>query len=177
MIERWVECYEYPDYEVSDQGRVRCKVDRRQKKAGDLLAVWSKPDWYASTMLWRDGKEKNISVHRLVIQSFNGPIPEGLVVNHKNGIKNDNRLDNLEVVTNQYNVWHGVHVLKTSSPKWPVHKGEAQHKAVLTEQDVRDIRTRYAAGGTSYRKLADKYGVDPTTIAAVVKRTSWKHVK
>jgi hypothetical protein len=45
-------------------------------------------------------------VHRLVWEYFNGPIPKGLTVNHINGIKTDNRLENLEVVTQAENNLH-----------------------------------------------------------------------
>ncbi len=46
--------------------------------------------------------------HRLVWQHFHGDIPEGLCINHKNGIKSDNRPDNLEVVSHSENVQHAI---------------------------------------------------------------------
>src|SRR5690606_19047810 len=54
-----------------------------------------------------DGKYHQIPVHRLVALAFHGDYPH-LVVNHKNGIKTDNRPDNLEYVTHQENVVHAI---------------------------------------------------------------------
>lgn len=49
-------------------------------------------------------ENKAILTHRLVWEVFNGKIPENMLINHKNGIKNDNRLENLELVTHQENM-------------------------------------------------------------------------
>lgn len=51
-------------------------------------------------------KPKKLSIHRLIAECFIGKIPNGLVVNHKNGIKTYNRIENLEYVTISYNVLH-----------------------------------------------------------------------
>lgn len=53
-----------------------------------------------------DGKTQFKSVHSLVIESFEGKIPSGFQINHKNGIKTDNKLDNLEIVTASDNIKH-----------------------------------------------------------------------
>lgn len=55
-------------------------------------------------------------------------------------------------------------------------RGTDHHGAVLTEDDVRSIRTRHASGSASYRSLAAEYGVSIPTIAAVVHRRTWSHV-
>lgn len=54
--------------------------------------------------------------------------------------------------------------------------GERNSKAKLTDDLVRQIRARYAAGGTSYRKLAAEFGFGQTTIKDVVRRNRWSHV-
>lgn len=55
-------------------------------------------------MIWVNGK--CIGEHRVIAEKAYGPIPKGYVVNHKNGIKNDNRPDNLEVVTRSQDRLH-----------------------------------------------------------------------
>lgn len=54
--------------------------------------------------LWKNGKMKHFSVHRLVVIAFRGDIPSGMTVDHVNGIKTDNRLENLQLLTNADNV-------------------------------------------------------------------------
>lgn len=55
--------------------------------------------------------KKSVFVHRLVATAFISDIPEGMVINHKNGIKTDNRVENLEIVTPRENVIHAIEVL------------------------------------------------------------------
>lgn len=50
-------------------------------------------------------------VHRLVVSAFIGAIPKDMEVNHKNGVKDDNRVENLEIVTPKENVRHSIEVL------------------------------------------------------------------
>lgn len=49
-------------------------------------------------------------------------------------------------------------------------------KKKLTAHDVREIRTRYSAGGVSQHRLGVEYGVHQTTILAVLRRKTWEHV-
>jgi hypothetical protein len=55
-------------------------------------------------------------------------------------------------------------------------RGEHASKSKLTEAQVREIRTRYASGGTGYRTLADEYGVTFAAIRFIVKGKTWTHV-
>lgn len=55
-------------------------------------------------------------------------------------------------------------------------RGEDHHNSVLTADDVREIRARYAAGGVLYRELGKEYGVGRVTIGEVVRRVIWTHV-
>lgn len=51
--------------------------------------------------------------HRIVATKLFGEMPEGLVVNHKNGVKTDNSPENLEYITQKENIWHAKYVIKT----------------------------------------------------------------
>lgn len=68
------------------------------------------------------------------------------------------------------------HVESAEVPSSRVRRGEAQWNAALTEEKVRDIRTRYAEGGVLYHELADEYGVWPQAIGRIVRRETWRHV-
>lgn len=56
-------------------------------------------------------------------------------------------------------------------------RGENNHNALLTTEQVRNIRNEYDAGGISERKLAQKYGVSRGTIRSIIKRFNWKYVE
>jgi HNH endonuclease/NUMOD4 motif len=97
--EIWVNAYNYEQkYEVSNLGKVRKKSTKRE-------LIGHINYGYHIVSLTKNNKTTNKRVHRLVLQSFLGN-KEGLVVNHKNGIKTDNRLENLEWVTISENTQH-----------------------------------------------------------------------
>lgn len=56
------------------------------------------------------------------------------------------------------------------------HRGELHHRAVLTEQQVIEIRQRFAQGETNKAKLAQEYGIAPSTVRRIVIRKLWRHV-
>lgn len=68
---------------------------------------------YRIASLCRDGVYVRRSVHRLVWEAFNGPIPGRLEINHKDLDRANNRLDNLELVTHQQNVQHAIDAYKS----------------------------------------------------------------
>jgi hypothetical protein len=112
-----------------------------------------------------------MKVHRAVALAFLGPAPIGLQVNHKNGDKADNRVENLEYVSCQENIRHcwdsGLHGIEHC-------RGEANCQAKLTEASVRLIRAAYPR--VSLGQLAATLGITKQAVAAVVKRQTWKHV-
>lgn len=67
--------------------------------------------WYNQVTLTKCWKPKQYKVHRLVLINFLWEPDEWLMCNHKNWIRNDNRLENLEWVTRWYNMWHWIHIL------------------------------------------------------------------
>lgn len=65
---------------------------------------------------------------------------------------------------------------KISDAKKGKYIGEKCHKAKLTENLVLEILEKYAAGGTSYQKLAEEYGVTVGCTSAIITKKSWKHI-
>ena len=101
--------------------------------------------------------------HRLVYQQFKGKIPEGMTINHINGKKNDNRPENLEVATYSENRKHAfmVGLVNQDGQKNPASK--------LTNQQIREIRERYAHGGVTQKELGLEYNVAFQTISQIVR--------
>ncbi len=64
------------------------------------------------------------SAHRMIWEAVHGPIPDGLQINHKNGVKHDNRLCNLELVTCSENIKHSYRIGLRSA------KGECNGRAI-----------------------------------------------
>lgn len=72
-----------------------------------LLKPTKTHDGYLSVRMVKDGKPRGFFIHRLVIMTYvlkSYDWPKGMVTDHINGIKNDNRVENLELVTNQENI-------------------------------------------------------------------------
>ena len=92
-------------YDVSNFGNVMRVKANKGTFVGKILSP-SGSSGYKNVTLFKNGKRKCALVHRLVMQSFVSPCPEGNEVNHKDGNKTNNRLDNLEYVTPSENILH-----------------------------------------------------------------------
>ena len=133
-----------PDYEglyqASNLGRIKSLKRYVITKHGYQLPVIQKilkqitsNCGYKRVELNRNGKGKLHSVHRLVAKTFLKDYNEKLQVNHKNGIKSDNNVLNLEMVTAKENQIHSYHVLKTK-PSMQGHFGSNHVRAVKINQ-------------------------------------------
>lgn len=101
MEENWKTISGFSNYEVSNFGNVRNAI------TGKLLHKQKRKSGYVKVELWRGGKEYTRDIHRLVAIAFLG-LHNGLVVNHINGQKDDNRLENLEWCTAKENMQHAM---------------------------------------------------------------------
>lgn len=98
-----------------------------------------------------------VSVHRLVWEAVHGRIPDGLVVNHKNGDRADNRITNLEAVTQGENCAHAYRYGGRERIA-PHLQGERHPRAKLTDAQVEELRAR-ARRGEKVPALAAEYGL------------------
>ena len=125
----------------------------------------------------------NQYVHRLVCEAFHGPSRDPNKQNalHRNDVKHDNRMENLywgsdldnhlDAVKNKRMTPYG-----KDGKRGAVHRGEKSHYAKLTEEIVREIRQRNAAG-EKYADLARAYNAHPNTIRLICLRQTWTHVE
>lgn len=127
----------------------------------------SDKDGYFRISMRHAGKFSRPCVHRMVLEAFIGPAPDGYECAHKNGVNNDNRLSNLRWATPSEN---GVDKANHGSLK-----GAKNGSAKLTADQVMEIRAEKFFRG--YRKpLAKKYGVSEVLIKKIRSRKVWKHL-
>ena len=115
MNEVWVDIPAANVYKISNMGLVKSMNYKCTGKERILKPLKMK-NGYLYVSLRIDGKTVTKSIHRLVWEAFNGPIPEGMQVNHINEDRTDNRLENLNLLTNKENCNWGTHNEKLSIP-------------------------------------------------------------
>lgn len=166
-LEQWAVCSAHSDYEVSNLGRVRCRVKRRYLRPGQLLRLQTISNGYIGAHI--DGRL--MLVHRLVCKAFHGQPPSpNHEVAHFNGVRTDNAAKNLRWATRKENAFdkrrHGTHRFAF---------GEHAGRAVLTTEQVREIR-RLLGDGQRQSALAERFGVARTTISAIGNSYNWRHI-
>jgi len=171
MSEIWKRVPGYDRYKVSNKGRVIGASGRllnpfdRQKhtnRNGYLTVHLSTPNGKS--------KYKNMTVHYLVLLAFIGERPKGFVINHINGIRGDNRLENLEYCTQSHNTKHAFNIGRHSLV------GERNTQSKLTEKDVEVIVKMYKTKKYTYRKIAKLYNVSCSCVSGILNGFYWNHV-
>ena len=116
--------------------------------------------------------------HRVAYELFREPIPEGLVIRHKNDVPHDVNPWNMEIGTQTDNM-ADMYARGRNAPgdvRAMKLRGSLNHGAKVSEDDVREIRRAYASGEWTLERLGIRYGMTMQGIAAIVKRKTWKHV-
>jgi len=157
MDKTWKVVSGYDRYEVSSDGNVRrISTGRILKKHPDL-------DGYYRVGLYQNRKQKSFKISRLVALNFI-PNPENKrEVNHKNGDKGNDCVENLEWVTPEENIQHAYTTGLMRGPR----RGETRSTKLSTEQ-VLQIKVKYDSG-RSQRSLAKEYGVSQGGISAAIR--------
>ena len=116
----------FPEYEVSNFGRVKRVIGGRGVRVGHILSPHKSSNGYLNVRLTTDGHQRIVSIHSLVAEVFLGPRPQGLQIRHLDGNKQNNAAHNLAYGTakenGQDNVRLGV-----------MPRGERVHTNVLTQ--------------------------------------------
>lgn len=106
--EEWKQIVGFPNYEISTKGNIRTKERLNNKndiKKSKLLSKRKNNVGYEYVILSnKTQKHKTLTVHRLMAKTFLNNYSDNLEVNHINGIKDDNRIENLEMTTHSENV-------------------------------------------------------------------------
>lgn len=170
-------------YEVSNQGRVRSwKLGSRWGnkrsvpkilKTGYTKTGGKRRGDYLMNVLCKDGKMKTRKLHRLVAEVFIPNPRNKECVNHINGIKDDNRVENLEWVTKGEN---NKHAYDTGLNPMDHLTGSSHPNSDFTEYQVKKIRQLYKVCDISHQRIADLYGADKSTIGRIIRRQTWRHI-
>lgn len=177
MTEQWKDIQGYEGlYQVSNMGKI--KALRRRVDTGKCHREWGEhflsygvdDSGYFRTNLAKDGANKTVKVHRLVAEAFI-PNPDNKpTVNHKDGNKQNNSVENLEWATmsEQLHHAHKVGLKSTAGEKNPMHK--------LSKEDVEWIRNNYIPRHKEYGAvaLARKFNVHRKTISRINVGSYWK---
>lgn len=158
-------------YSASNKGEIRRdKPVKGNHKAGQKIAQNLDRYGYPQVSLGVEGKQKTMSVHRLVALAFHGEPPEGKPqINHRNGVKTDNRPENIHWCSVTYNLRHALALGLRVNPK-----GSRVGGAKLTEAQVKELRSRKPRRGLQ-RQWAREFGVSEATISLILNHKEWGH--
>lgn len=157
-------------YEVSDRGRVRALFAVGNfHKPGRILKPWITGNGYVQVHLMKPGgKRKAFCIHTLLLEAFLKVRQPRQQCRHLNGLRTDNRLENL--------IWG---TAKRNQADRKIHgtwlAGEKSPSAKLEEPQVLSIREQYKAG-SSIDTLGQRFSVDRSTIWHIVTRKTWRHL-
>lgn len=163
---KWVKGYENL-YKISNFGRVKSfhKMNER------LLITYPNRLGYPVITLAKNKIHKLVTVHRLVAGAFIRNPQQKKLVNHKNGVKADNRVNNLEWCTQSENISHSY---RTGLQK-PLIGSQASWSKV-NEKQVIQMRKKFAKGGYTYKRIGQEYGLKTVAAFQIIKRVNWKHI-
>lgn len=161
--EIWRPIIGYINYEISNLGRI--------KNGEIIMKLTLHVSGYNIIGLTLNGKQRVFRFHRLVAEHFCEKKEGCDIVNHLNGIKTDNRAINLEWTTVSGNTSHS-YAMGFQKPR----VGIESYTAILSEQNVIDIRNKYQTKQYTQRELGVLYGVSRTAINLIINRKRWAHI-
>lgn len=178
-METWRPCVDFPGYEVSHLGNVRSlnRIIVNRMRFGPVRrrmpgrALRKKITTHGYEVVTICGKQRY--VHRLVAKAFIPVVPGKKIINHKNSVRSDNWMENLEWCTPGENI---VHAHTTGRTRLVGNGRGGGSKLKLTKEDIRAIRFFYVRGATTNKILAKTFGVKKSTICNIAKRNTYRWV-
>ena len=175
MKEEWRVIEDFPDYAVSNLGRVKRAKDnaRGNVKAGIMLRQNLKRNGYLQVTLTNGQTTKSMGVHRIVLFSFHGLPINGQQANHKDGNKQNNSISNLEWVSPSENRFHS-YAIGTSRAE--TIKGEKHGNSRFKNGEIWLIKKLLASRKISQRQIARMFNTNQSHISAISIGKVWNHI-
>lgn len=143
-MEVWKDIKGYENiYQVSNLGNIRRVYANKKTKT---LRLSLNKSGYLYVCISDKNKKKLFRVHKLVALAFLGDIPDNLEINHINGVKTDNRKENLEYVNRSYNLIHayknGLEKKQYNNIKKskPVNQYDLNNNLIKTWESINEIQ-------------------------------------
>lgn len=172
-MEQWKDIEQMPGYQVSTLGRVKRLANGRGQNSKDIIKKLNTKNADGYTVVnYRtpDGRQHTKPVHRLVALAFIPNPANKETVNHIDGDKSNNRVENLEWCSRTEQMNHAYRLgLKKRA------KGSANPNAKLSDADIEFIRTHYIPRDRKFGRpaLAKMFGVSYVTIENVTKKLTY----
>ena len=180
--EQWEKIKDFENYEISNRGEIRLldysiidKFGKKRKYKGHLLKQAVNSSNYKKVSLRKNGQNYNKYVHRLLAETFI-PNPNFLpCVNHKDGNKWNNNLDNLEWCNEEENTLHAHQNGLASISNYNKYRvGQTTRRFDLIE--VEEIKELYNQGYTQ-KEIAEKFNCYDSTINNIVNNKLYKAIE
>lgn len=178
--EIWGELKDYPNYAVSNYGRIK-RIKRgiryKNRNVGLILKQYLTKEGYLQVFLClnKQGTYKGKYIHQLVLETFTEKPSQKYEPNHKNGIKTDNKLDNLEWVTRKENLIHASK-LGLLPKEHPWAKGKLPPNTKLKREEVLEIKKLLKINNLTHKEISKKYNIGRATITAINMGIIWKTI-
>jgi hypothetical protein len=164
-MKQWKPVLGFTMYAVSDRGDVFSLHNMRE------LVPVVRSNGYLHVCLFERGKTpdsgRQVSIHRLVLEAFVGPCPDGMLAAHADGTRTNNRLSNLRWTTQKDN-------MADAKRHGTAPVGERNQAAKLSDSAVREIRR--LCGVASAKALSERFGVCQDIIYRAMHGSTWAHV-